>query len=104
MRRVVSFTSQGQRCAGWLFVPDGFAAGTRAPAVVMTNAITAVKEMYLDNYGERLAAAGFVALAFDYRYYGGSEGEPRNQLFPDEQLDDIRNAVSWLSIQPEVDA
>jgi uncharacterized protein len=32
-----------------------------------------------------------------------SEGEPRNQLFPQAQLDDYRNAVTWLSLQPEVD-
>ena len=69
----------------------------------MANAITAVKEMYLANYGERLAAAGFAALAFDYRHYGGSEGEPRSQIAPEEQLDDIRNAISWLAHQPEVD-
>lgn len=102
-RRDVSFVSEGRRCAGWLYLPDGAAAGARVPGVVMANAITAVKEMYLDNYGERLAAAGFAALAFDYRHYGGSEGEPRNQIAPEEQLDDIRNAISWLSLQPEVD-
>lgn len=103
MRREVTFTSEGQQCAGWLFLPDRLASGARVPAVVMANAITAVKEMYLANYGERLAAAGIAALAFDYRHYGGSEGEPRSQIAPEEQLDDIRNAISWLSVQPEVD-
>lgn len=103
MRRDVTFTSEGQRCAGWFFVPDGIGSAARVPAVVMANAITAVKEMYLANFGERLAAAGIAALAFDYRHYGGSEGEPRSQIAPEEQLDDIRNAISWLSLQPEVD-
>jgi fermentation-respiration switch protein FrsA (DUF1100 family) len=103
MRREVTFTSEGQQCAGWLFLPDGLASGARVPAVVMANAITAVKEMYLANYGERLAAAGIAALAFDYRHYGGSEGEPRSQIEPEQQHDDIRNAISWLAQQPEVD-
>ncbi len=103
MRRDVTFSSEGQQCAGWFFVPDGIESDARVPAVVMANAITAVKEMYLANFGERLAAAGIAALAFDYRHYGGSEGEPRSQIDPEEQLDDIRNATSWLSLQPEVD-
>ena len=45
-----------------------------------------------------------VALAFDFRFLGESGGEPRGQLFASEQIEDLRNAVSWLSLQPEVDA
>ena len=51
------------------------------PAVVLANAFCAVKEIYLSNYGERFVAAGFAALAFDYRNFGASTGEPRCQLF-----------------------
>ncbi|MBI5957793.1 MAG: alpha/beta hydrolase, partial [Chloroflexi bacterium] len=52
---------------------------------------------------ERFAAAGFVVLVFDYRHYGSSGGEPRNHLVPHDQQQDIRNAVTWLRAQPEVD-
>lgn len=104
MRRTVSFTSQGAQCVGWLYLPDDLAAGERAPAVVMANAITATKEMVLPAYAEQFAAAGFAALAFDFRFLGESGGEPRGQLFASEQIEDLRNAVSWLSLQPEVDA
>ena len=104
MRRTVSFTSQGAQCVGWLYLPDDLAAGEKAPAVVMANAITATKEMVLPAYAEQFAAAGFAALAFDFRFLGESGGEPRGQLFASEQIEDLRNAVSWLSLQPEVDA
>jgi len=104
MRRNVTFTSQGVQCAGWLYLPDDLAAGEKAPAVVMANAITATKEMVLPAYAEQFAAAGFVALAFDFRFLGESGGEPRGQLFASEQIEDLRNAISWLSLQPEVDA
>ena len=104
MRRTVSFTSQGAQCVGWLYLPDDLAAGDKAPAVVMANAITATKEMVLPAYAEQFAAAGFAALAFDFRFLGESGGEPRGQLFASEQIEDLRNAVSWLSLQPEVDA
>ena len=104
MRRNVSFTSQGAQCVGWLYLPDDLAAGEKAPAVVMANAITATKEMVLPAYAEQFAAAGFAALAFDFRFLGESGGEPRGQLFASEQIEDLRNAISWLSLQPEVDA
>ena len=29
MRRDVTFTSEGQRCAGWFWVPDGLAEGAK---------------------------------------------------------------------------
>lgn len=69
----------------------------------MANALTAVKEITLPGYAEQFAKAGFVVLAFDYRFWGESEGEPRNQIIMYEMQQDIRNAITWLSMQPEVD-
>jgi len=69
----------------------------------MANAFSAVKEIYLSTYAEQFCAAGFVTLAFDYRTFGESDGEPRCQVFPQNQVDDVRNAVSWIREQPEVD-
>lgn len=104
MRRDVRFTSQGSQCVGWLYLPDDLAVGSKAPGIVMANAITATKEMVLPAYAERLAAAGYACLAFDFRFLGESGGEPRGQIFAMEQIEDLRNATSWLSAQPEVDA
>jgi dipeptidyl aminopeptidase/acylaminoacyl peptidase len=103
MRREVTFPSQGVNCAGWLYLPDDLPAGTRVPGIVMANAISAVKEITLPGYAERFAAAGFAALAFDYRRFGSSEGEPRNHLDPHDQQLDVRNALTWLRAQPEID-
>jgi uncharacterized protein len=104
MRRDIDFSSEGTPCVGWLYLPDGIPAGQKVPAIVMANAITAVKEMVLPAYAERFAAAGFACLAFDFRFLGESGGEPRNQVFAAAQIDDLRNAISWLATQPEVDA
>ena len=43
-----------------------------------------------------------MALIFDYRGFGDSEGS-KWRLLPLEQVDDIRNALTWLATQPEVD-
>lgn len=103
-RRDVTFVSQGLKCAGWLYVPDNLAAGEKRPAIVMAHGFTAVKEMHLANFAEKFAAAGFITLVFDYRYFGDSEGEPRSQVFPAEQQEDYRNAITWVSMQDHVDA
>ena len=94
MRREVTFSSQGTSCAAWLYLPDGLASGQSAPAIVMANAISAVRDITLPGYAERFAAAGYAALAFDYRRFGASEGEPRNHLDPHDQQQDVRNAVT----------
>ncbi|MGH9122009.1 MAG: alpha/beta hydrolase [Acidimicrobiales bacterium] len=95
--------SDGLKIAGWLFVPENLPPGEKAPGIVLANGFSTIKEIYMKNFAERFAGAGFVVLAFDYRHFGESEGEPRNQLFPYDELQDVRNAVSFLATQPEVE-
>ncbi len=102
-RREIRFASQGVECAGWLYLPAGLEPGKQVPCIVMANAITAVKEVTLPLWADRFAAAGFAALAFDYRGWGTSEGEPRNHFVAYEQLQDLRNAITWAARQPEID-
>jgi fermentation-respiration switch protein FrsA (DUF1100 family) len=103
MRRNVTFQSQGLRCAGWLYLPDNIPAGRKVPAVVMADATCSVKEMVEGKYAETFAAAGIAALAFDFRFLGESEGEPRNSIIYYDQHEDLRNAITFLSDQPEID-
>ena len=79
-RKDVMFTSQGLKCAAWYYVPNGLKEGEKRPAIVMAHGFSAVKEMLLDNFASKFANAGFVVTVFDYRFFGGSEGEPRAQL------------------------
>ena len=102
LRREVSIPSQGSQVSGWLYLPAK--ASEKLPAIILANALTAVKEITLPGYAERFAEAGFAALAIDYRFWGASGGEPRNQIIPYEMLQDVRNSITWLSMQPEVDS
>jgi hypothetical protein len=63
-----------------------------------------VKELVQPQYAGVFRDAGFAALIFDYRGFGGSGGEPRQHLDPWAQIEDYRNAVSYLETRPEVDA
>lgn len=101
-RRNVEFMSDGSLCRGWLYVPDR-AAAKRSAGIVMAHGFSGVKEMDLPPFAEKFADAGFTTLVFDYRGFGESGGEPRGQLFPHQQIEDYRNATTFLSLQPEVD-
>lgn len=102
MRRDIRFNSEGLQCAGWLYVPDDLAAGSKRPAIVMAHGFSATKEMYLQYFAEAFCAAGFVIMVFDYRFLGASEGEPRGQIIPYQQQQDYRNAITWVQQQAEV--
>jgi uncharacterized protein len=100
MRRDVEFNAEGVILRGWLYMPDS-ATGT-VPAVAMAHGFSAVKEMYLDRYAEVFSTAGLAALVFDNRNFGASEGEPRNEIDPWQQVRDYRHAITWLGRQPHI--
>ena len=102
-QRVVHFYSEGSRLEGDIFLPDDLRSGEQRPGIVLCHGFTGLRELVLPDYAKVFAAAGYVALSFDYRGFGGSEGE-KWRLLPLEQVDDIRNAITFLQAQDEVDA
>jgi len=102
-KRSVHFYSEGSRIAADLFLPADFEAGQTRPGIVLCHGFTGVRQLMLPEYAEVFARAGYVSLIFDYRGFGDSEGT-RWRLLPLEQVDDIRNALTWLEAQPEVDS
>jgi dipeptidyl aminopeptidase/acylaminoacyl peptidase len=101
--RVVHFYSEGSRLEGDYFVPTGLKSGERRPGIVLCHGYSGIRQAILPDYAKLFAEAGYVALSFDYRGFGGSEG-PKWRIMALEQIDDIRNAITWLQAQPEVDA
>jgi fermentation-respiration switch protein FrsA (DUF1100 family) len=101
-RTDVTFTSGGVLCAAWLYRPT--AADRPLPCVVMAHGFSATREEGLADYAERFAAAGMAVLAFDYRHFGDSEGEPRQLLDIRKQHDDYRAAIAHARALDVVDA
>ncbi len=87
------FFSGGYRLKGVLELPEG---GTEVPGIALCAGYGGIKERILPDISRELVEAGYAVLRFDYRGFGESEG-PRDRLFPLEQVDDIRNALTYLS-------
>jgi dienelactone hydrolase len=97
----ITFEVDGLCCAGTLYRPDA-AAGPR-PCVVMGNGITLTRRDGIPAYAERFVAGGVAAFAFDYRHWGGSEGEPRRWFSVRKQRRDWRAAVACARRLEHVD-
>jgi fermentation-respiration switch protein FrsA (DUF1100 family) len=94
MRRDIDFKSEdGVTLRGWHYLPDR--RHGRLPAIVMAHGFSAVKEMYLDRFAEAFAAAGLASLVFDNRNFGASDGEPRQEIDPWQQIRDYRDAITF---------
>ena len=75
----VKLEADGVMLVGDLRVP---AVGGRAPGLVFTGPFTGVRDQVTGLYAERLAAAGYITLAFDHRNFGQSGGQPRRHEDP----------------------
>src|SRR4051794_36505114 len=94
MRTDIAFkTEDGVTLRGWHYLPD--AGRGRLPTIVMAHGFSAVKEMYLDRFAETFAAAGLAAVVFDNRNFGASDGEPRQEIDPWQQVRDYRDAITY---------
>ncbi|MBI4832088.1 MAG: alpha/beta fold hydrolase [Candidatus Lindowbacteria bacterium] len=99
----VHFYSEGARLAGMLYLPEAAGEDAKCAGIVLCHGFTGIKESILTHYAEAFVRAGFAALTFDYRGFGESDGQ-RGRLLWQEQAADIRNAVTFISTRPEVDA
>ncbi len=99
-RSDVRFRSGETECGAWLYLPED---GAQTAAVVLGHGLGGTKEMGLGAYAERFAAAGYTALAFDYRHFGSSGGEPRQLLDVARQLGDWAAAIEFTRSLDRVD-
>jgi fermentation-respiration switch protein FrsA (DUF1100 family) len=96
----VTFTSNGETIVGTLYLPE---ASGKHPAVVTDGPLTSVKEQATGNHARAMAERGFVALAFDHRFFGESGGSPRQYESPSAKIEDLHAALDFVAKRPEVD-
>lgn len=124
--RDVWYYSEAVKCFGRLFLPKGFSTSAKTAGVVVAPDWGQTHEAVLA-HAAQLAAQGVAALAIDYRSWGKSGGYVyvndavhqddrfrflevtakvtlrRKRLLPMDQVEDIRNALSFLQGEPGVD-
>jgi cephalosporin-C deacetylase-like acetyl esterase len=100
----VRFYSRGACLAGTLKLPDVASPERPVPAVVQGPGWLGLRDAKLYHpYHEGLLADGIAVLIFDYRGFGDSEGDA-TYLDPMAQVEDWRNAVTYLETRSDIDA
>ena len=89
-------TSDGVTISFNVFEPKN--GGTNKKAVILGHGVMSNKEM-LKDFALEFAAAGFVAVPFDFRGHGQSTGEHRWGSL----TNDILAIVSYLNTRPDID-
>ncbi len=100
----VVFQSEGVRLTGNLYLPAGFDQNKKYPAVIFDGPQSGLKDQVAGLYAQKIADAGYITLAYDHRFYGESEGEPRQLEAPSEKVKDNKNALTYLRTLSFVDA
>ncbi|WP_319020431.1 alpha/beta hydrolase [Sutterella seckii] len=88
---------------GNLYLPKNADQAKALPAVIVGHPMGAVKEQSSNLYAQKLAEAGFAALAIDLSFWGESAGEPRQSVLPDVYSDDFSAAVDFLGTKQGID-
>jgi uncharacterized protein len=102
MMEPISFLSDGLKLSGVVHQPDDLKPGERRPAIIMMHGFGGTKAMGPEWVCRQLAEWGYVALRFEFRGCGDSEGE-RGRVIPSEEVADALNAVTYLAARDEVD-
>lgn len=89
MPQELSFRSAGVRCAARLYEPE--AGRSQRPCVLIGHGFSLTQDDGLETYARAFAEAGLSALSFDYRYFGDSDGEPR------QRFDRAAQRQDWLA-------
>jgi pimeloyl-ACP methyl ester carboxylesterase len=98
----VRFPSDNVELSGVVHVPEGLKSGERRPAIIMMHGFGANKNGGPEWICRQFESWGYVALRFDYRGCGESGGE-RGRVIPLEEVEDARNALTYMTMRPEVD-
>jgi fermentation-respiration switch protein FrsA (DUF1100 family) len=102
LERQISFYSEGNKLDGTVYLPDDYLQGEKRPAIIPNSGYQGFNEFYPHLFAKNLTEAGYVCLGFDYRGFANSDGK-QGKVLLNEQVEDIRNAITFLQLQEEID-
>jgi uncharacterized protein len=102
--RPVTYELNGLNISANIYTPANYTPEKRFPAIVVAHPNGGVKEQVAGLYAQRLAEQGYITIAADAAYQGGSSGEPRNVDKPSSRIEDIHGMADFITRYPGVDA
>ncbi|NNE85095.1 MAG: alpha/beta fold hydrolase [Alphaproteobacteria bacterium] len=103
METSVSFMSDGLKLAGVMHTPDDMKPGEKRAALLVLHGFGTSKDGSTPEIMANMFCDwGYVALRFDFRSCGDSEGE-RGLVRCLDQVEDTKNAVTWIGEQEGID-
>lgn len=103
MQKSVKFKNKNWNIAANIYYPENFDEIQKYAAVICVHPGSSVKEQTSGLYAEKLAANGFISLAYDASFQGESGGEPRFLEDPATRVEDIKCAVDYLTTLHHID-
>lgn len=100
----VAYKLHGLDIAANVYTPANYDPSQKYPAVIVAHPNGGVKEQVAGLYAQHLAEQGYIAIAADAAYQGGSGGEPRQTDKPAYRVEDIHGMADFISRYPGVDA
>jgi dienelactone hydrolase len=97
----VEFDSEGVTLRGYLLTAAD--ARPRLPTLIMAHGTSATIKMVAIEYARSFARAGLAVLLYDHRNFGGSGGEPRQEINPWVQCRGYVDALTFACTRSEVD-
>lgn len=99
----VQYQLNGITIAANVYTPANYDATKNYPAIAVAHPNGGIKEQTAGLYAQRLAEAGYITIAADAAYQGGSGGEPRHTDNPAYRTEDIHGMADFIGQYPGVD-
>ena len=100
-KRPIEFLSGGLVIRGVLHLPNGKAP---FPIAILGQGLSGLKEWTLPEMADALVQVGIAGLWFDYRNFGDSDGQPRDEVSHYGRLQDWQDTISYATSLPEIDS
>ena len=100
----VKYKLNGIEIVANVYTPANYDPSKEYPAITVAHPNGGIKEQTSGLYAQRLAEAGYITIAADAAYQGGSGGQPRHTDKPQFRTEDIRGMADFILQFPGVDS
>lgn len=99
----VHYDLNGLKIVANIYTPANYDPKRKYAAIVVAHPNGGVKEQTAGLHAQRLAELGYITIAMDAAYQGGSGGEPRSTDKPQFRIEDIHGAADFITRYSGVD-